>query len=179
MSARTPYPRVFWVANTIEVLERFAYYGIYFGFGIYMASLGYSRSQLGVVQSLFLLLSYVTPVVSGTFADRYGFKKVLIVAYLAWRVLSSFLARRRIPALLQDGAQMVDVRSPAEFAGGHAPGSVNIPLPELDQRMQELDRGRWVIVCCASGTRSALARRKLRGRGFDRVLNAGSWRNLP
>lgn len=103
----------------------------------------------------------------------------LIVAYLAWRVLSSFLARRRIPALLQDGAQMVDVRSPAEFAGGHAPGSVNIPLPELDQRMQELDRGRWVIVCCASGTRSALARRKLRGRGFDRVLNGGSWRNLP
>lgn len=81
----------------------------------------------------------------------------LIVAYLAWRVLSSFLARRRIPALLQDGAQMVDVRSPAEFAGGHASGSVNIPLPELDQRMQELDRGR----------------------GFDRVLNAGSWRNLP
>jgi dipeptide/tripeptide permease len=84
MSGRTPFPKVFWVANTIEVLERFAYYGIYFGFGIYMASLGYSRSQLGVVQTLFLLLSYVTPVVSGTFADRYGFKKVLIVSYLAY-----------------------------------------------------------------------------------------------
>jgi POT family proton-dependent oligopeptide transporter len=84
MSTRTSFPRVFWVANTIEVLERFAYYGIYFGFGIYMASLGYSRSQLGVVQSLFLLISYVTPVVSGSFADRYGFKKVLIVSYLAY-----------------------------------------------------------------------------------------------
>ncbi len=84
MSERTSFPKVFWVANTIEVLERFAYYGIYFGFGIYMASLGYSRSQLGVVQTLFLLLSYVTPVVSGTFADRYGFKKVLIVSYLAY-----------------------------------------------------------------------------------------------
>jgi dipeptide/tripeptide permease len=84
MSARTPFPKVFWVANLIEVLERFAYYGIYFGFGIYMASLGYSRSQLGIVQSLFLLLSYVTPVVSGTFADRFGFKKVLIVSYLAY-----------------------------------------------------------------------------------------------
>ena len=84
MSSRTPFPRVFWVANTIEVLERFAYYGIYFGFGIYMASLGYSRSQLGIVQSLFLLVSYVTPVISGTFADRYGFKKVLIVSYLAY-----------------------------------------------------------------------------------------------
>ncbi|MGE5125255.1 MAG: MFS transporter [Betaproteobacteria bacterium] len=84
MSPRTPFPPVFWVANLVEVLERFAYYGIYFGFGIYMAQLGYSRSQLGVVQSLFLLLSYVTPVVSGTFADRYGFKKVFVVSYLAY-----------------------------------------------------------------------------------------------
>lgn len=75
---------MFWVANTIEVLERFAYYGIYFGFGIYMAHLGYSRTQLGAVQSIFLLLSYFTPVVSGTFADRYGFKRVLIIAYLAY-----------------------------------------------------------------------------------------------
>jgi MFS family permease len=82
--ARTPYPPVFWVANGIEVLERFAYYGIYFGFGIYMASLGYSRAQLGIVQSIFLLLSYGIPVISGTFADRYGFKKVLIVSYLAY-----------------------------------------------------------------------------------------------
>jgi POT family proton-dependent oligopeptide transporter len=81
---RTAFPRVFWVANTVEILERFAYYGIYFGFGIYMESLGYSMGQLGVVQSLFLLLSYMTPVVSGTFADRYGFKRVLIVSYLAY-----------------------------------------------------------------------------------------------
>jgi len=39
---RTSFPRVFWVANTIEILERFAYYGIYMGFGIYMTHLGYS-----------------------------------------------------------------------------------------------------------------------------------------
>ena len=84
IEARTPYPNVFWVANSIEVLERFAYYGIYFGFGIYMASLGYSRAQLGLAQSIFLLLSYGIPVISGTFADRYGFKKVLIVSYLAY-----------------------------------------------------------------------------------------------
>jgi proton-dependent oligopeptide transporter, POT family len=81
---RTPFVPVFWVANGIEVLERFAYYGIYFGFGIYMASLGYTRAQLGIVQSIFLLLSYGVPVISGTFADRFGFKKVLIVAYLAY-----------------------------------------------------------------------------------------------
>ena len=82
--SRTPFPPVFWVANLIEVLERFSYYGIYFGFGIYLTSLGYSRDQLGIIQSLFLLLSYVTPLISGTFADRYGFKKVLIVSYIAY-----------------------------------------------------------------------------------------------
>ncbi len=84
MSQRTSFPGVFWIANIIEVLERFAYYGVYFGFGIYMASLGFSRAQLGAVQSVFLLLSYGIPVISGSFADRYGFKKVLIISYLAY-----------------------------------------------------------------------------------------------
>jgi MFS family permease len=49
-----------------------------------MEYLGFSKGQLGIVQSLFLLFSYVTPIFSGTFADRYGFKKVLIISYLAY-----------------------------------------------------------------------------------------------
>jgi len=81
---RTPFPNVFWVANIIEVLERFAYYGIYIPFGIYMTSLGFSELQLGIVQSLFLFVSYFIPIFSGTFADRFGFKKVLIISYLAY-----------------------------------------------------------------------------------------------
>ena len=84
MANRTSFPPVFWVANLIEVLERFAYYGIYFGFGIYMEHLGYSRGQLGIIQSLFLAVSYTVPIISGTLADRYGFKKILIVSYLAY-----------------------------------------------------------------------------------------------
>jgi len=84
MKKRTPFPFVFWIANSIEVLERFSYYGIYMGFGIYMEYLGYSKGQLGIVQSIFLLFSYATPIFSGTFADRFGFKKVLIISYLAY-----------------------------------------------------------------------------------------------
>jgi len=84
MAKRTPYPRVFWVANGVEVLERFSYYGIYMGFGIYMESLGYSKGQLGIVQGIFLFLSYVVPLFSGSFADRFGFKKVLIISYMAY-----------------------------------------------------------------------------------------------
>jgi proton-dependent oligopeptide transporter, POT family len=84
MKSRTPFPPVFWIANSVEVLERFSYYGIYLGFGIYMEYLGFSKGQLGIVQSLFLLFSYATPIFSGTFADKYGFKKVLIISYLAY-----------------------------------------------------------------------------------------------
>jgi proton-dependent oligopeptide transporter, POT family len=83
-SKRSPFPPVFWIANSIEVLERFAYYGIYFGFGIYMQQLGFSRDRLGIIQSIFLLVSYTVPVLSGSFADRFGFKKMLIVSYLAY-----------------------------------------------------------------------------------------------
>ena len=78
------FPPVFWIANLVEVLERFAYYGIYIPFGVYMAQLGYSRGELGIVQTIFLLLSYVFPIVSGTFADRYGFKPVLVVSCLIY-----------------------------------------------------------------------------------------------
>ncbi len=49
-----------------------------------MEYLGYSKGELGAIQSLFLVFSYVVPVISGTFADRYGFKKVLIISYLAY-----------------------------------------------------------------------------------------------
>ncbi|MGD8306140.1 MAG: MFS transporter [Ignavibacteria bacterium] len=84
MKDRSKFKPVFWVANGIEVLERFAYYGIYMGFGIYLQQLGYSRGDLGIIQSIFLALSYLIPLFSGTFADKYGFKKVLIVSYLAY-----------------------------------------------------------------------------------------------
>lgn len=84
MKKRSSFPPVFWIANGIEVLERFAYYGIYMGFGIYLQQLGYSRGDLGLIQSIFLAFSYLIPLFSGTFADKFGFKKMLIVAYLAY-----------------------------------------------------------------------------------------------
>jgi dipeptide/tripeptide permease len=81
---RTPFPSVFWIANSVEILERFAYYGIYMGFPIYFAALGYKTEQLGIIQGLFLLISYAVPVISGTFADKFGFKKVLLISYIAY-----------------------------------------------------------------------------------------------
>jgi len=87
---RSSFPPVFWVGNIIEILERFGYYGLYMGFQIYATTafasggLGWSASRLGVVQSVFLFLSYSVPVVSGVLADRYGFKKLLMISYLLY-----------------------------------------------------------------------------------------------
>ncbi|MBN1791618.1 MAG: MFS transporter [Bacteroidales bacterium] len=81
---RSPFPPVFWISNSVEILERFAYYGIYMGFPIYFATLGYKTEQLGLIQGLFLFISYTVPVFSGTFADKFGFKKVLLISYLAY-----------------------------------------------------------------------------------------------
>ncbi|MBN1597395.1 MAG: MFS transporter [Bacteroidales bacterium] len=84
MKNRTSFPTVFWVANSVEILERFAYYGIFMTFYAFMDDKGFSREDLGTVQSIFLFVSYFVPVFAGTFADRFGFKKVLIVSYLAY-----------------------------------------------------------------------------------------------
>ena len=87
---RTPFPRVFWVGNVIEILERFAYYGLYMGFQIFATKavvdggLGWGTSRLGVVQSVFLFLSYSVPLISGVLADRYGFKRMLMWSYVLY-----------------------------------------------------------------------------------------------
>jgi hydroxyacylglutathione hydrolase len=73
-------------------------------------------------------------------------------------------------ALGADG-QLVDVREPAEIAGGTLPGAVNIPLGSLPQRVGELDPARPVVLVCRSGNRSGQAGRWLDGRGFREVVN--------
>ena len=74
---------------------------------------------------------------------------------------------------------VVDVRTPGEFSMGHVNGSINIPLDELADRMDELKNipGK-IILCCASGNRSGQAHRYLLQNGFTEIHNGGSWMNL-
>jgi rhodanese-related sulfurtransferase len=80
--------------------------------------------------------------------------------------------------LLSKGALIIDVRSKAEFRGGHIEGALNIPLRNLNTQLNTLDKNRTFILCCASGARSASARSVLRSSGFDSVYNGGSWSRL-
>ena len=99
---------------------------------------------------------------------------VLVTWYLKRPDITPELARQ----LLAEGALLVDVRSPSEFSSGHLDGAKNIPVNVLGQRSGELGaKDRPVILYCASGTRSAMAKRTLRAAGFARVHNLGSMGN--
>lgn len=66
---------------------------------------------------------------------------------------------------------LVDVRTPEEFASGHAPGAKNIPLDQLESRLAELDayKDGEIHVICQSGRRSLAASQTLAGKGYDPV----------
>ena len=103
---------------------------------------------------------------------------------LAFFLITWFMKRPDItpPAarklLANEGALLVDVRSPGEFSSGHIDGARNIPVDALNARERELGgKDRPVILYCASGARSAMATRRLRAAGFSRVYNLGSISN--
>ena len=115
---------------------------------------------------------------AGAVMDAYLLPACLVVAFFGWRWIASARGRRAISQLQSTGATIIDVRSPAEFRGGHVEGSLNIPLTELGDATLNVGPEAWLIVCCASGTRSAIAKRILRRRGFGNVVNGGSWSNV-
>ncbi len=106
----------------------------------------------------------------------------LAIAFAALFVIKHILLFLRggislenLNALKTRGALVVDVRTSGEFAQRSAPGSLNIPLDQLLRRMDELDRSKPIILCCASGSRSANALRFLQQAGYTDVHNAGPW----
>lgn len=75
-----------------------------------------------------------------------------------------------------NGAMILDVREPGEHHAGAIPGAVNIPLGQLRERLEELPRGRQILVTCAVGQRAYYAVRVLRQHGFQAKLLPGGYR---
>jgi rhodanese-related sulfurtransferase len=71
--------------------------------------------------------------------------------------------------------QLIDVRSPSEYATGHIPGAVNIPLEQIESRMLDLNRGDSIVLICQSGKRARIVAGLLDQCGKDlRVLEGGT-----
>jgi phage shock protein E len=99
---------------------------------------------------------------------------VLVIGLGAGIILWMRAASTEAHDMIAQGGVLLDVRSPEEFAAGHLPGAVNIPVGEVRARVAELGpRSRPVVTYCRSGGRSARAAATLRELGFEKVLNLG------
>jgi dipeptide/tripeptide permease len=86
-SGRRGFPATFWVANVMELFERAAYYGMNSVLAVYLAGrveeggLGFSEQSVGFLQSIVYAATYVLPILGGALADRYGYRRMLLVAF--------------------------------------------------------------------------------------------------
>ncbi len=69
------------------------------------------------------------------------------------------------------GMVLLDVRTNNEYAQGHIPGAVHIPLSEIGDKVKKLKKDKDIVVFCASGNRSIWAIKRLMGMGFKNLYN--------
>lgn len=81
------FSRTFWISNTMELFERWAWYGLFMVLALYLTkstdegALGFSQEQKGSMMGIVTAILYFLPLITGTLADRFGYKKTLILAY--------------------------------------------------------------------------------------------------
>ena len=89
------FPKTFWVANVIELFERWAWYGFFMLFANYLTSssdaggLEFSNSQKGMLMGVGTGILYFLPILTGAIADRYGYKKILYLSFTIY--ISAFI----------------------------------------------------------------------------------------
>jgi dipeptide/tripeptide permease len=82
------FPRAFWVANTMELFERWAWYGLFAVLALYLTNstddgaLGFTQIQKGSIMGTVTMILYLLPLITGALADRIGYKKILIIAFI-------------------------------------------------------------------------------------------------
>src|SRR6056297_1890167 len=81
------FPRTFWAANTMELFERWAWYGLFLVLALYLTkskevgALGFSQEQKGNIMGIVSAILYFLPVITGSIADKLGYKKVLLLSF--------------------------------------------------------------------------------------------------
>ena len=102
---------------------------------------------------------------------------ILVVGALFLWKQRGLASAEQVGAYLRQGAKVIDVRNPEEFASGHLPGAWNIPLPELRAAISRHapDKRQPLLLHCLSGVRSGMGKRTLEAMGYTQVLNLGSY----
>lgn len=84
----------------------------------------------------------------------------------------------QVESFLSEGAKIIDVRTEAEFAGGHSEGAINIPLDIVRQNVDRIKKMKAkIVLVCRSGGRAGQAMAILNSSGIE-CVNAGAWQNV-
>jgi dipeptide/tripeptide permease len=87
------YPVTFWVGNTMELFERWAWYGFYIVFALYLTNstdtgaLGFSQTQKGLLMGIGTGFLYLVPILTGALSDRIGYRRTLYIAYTIYTLV--------------------------------------------------------------------------------------------
>lgn len=89
--------------------------------------------------------------------------------------------KEEIAKLIQEGALIIDVRTPQEYSQGHYPNAINIPHTVIGEHLESLKeyKDKPIIVYCRTGRRSGIAKKILEEAGFKKVYNAGGLKDMP
>lgn len=92
MASPKPFPRVFWIALLLELLERMAFYGVYINLAVYLTgTVGLSDVENGSLLGIFALVRSWVPVGTGVLADRIGFKRSLAISFALYALAYALL----------------------------------------------------------------------------------------
>ncbi|MGL4956338.1 MAG: MFS transporter [Bacteroidales bacterium] len=109
------FTRAFWVANSVELLERLAYYAVFIVITIYLSNVwGFTDIEAGIISGVFSAMLYLLPTFVGAYADKIGFRAGIILAFSLLTL--GYLGLGVLPTLLQ-GAGLVSYGMTTEYSG--------------------------------------------------------------
>ncbi len=83
-----------------------------------------------------------------------------------------------VKKILNEGGQLIDVRSPVEFGQGALNGAVNMPIDRFQQLKDDIDTAKPILLYCRTGARSEMVKKYLEQLGFDQVHNIGGYQQF-
>lgn len=170
--ASQKFPKAFWVANAVELLERAAYYGVFIVITLYLSRiLGFNDFQAAILAGSFSAGLYLLPTFAGAVADKIGFKKSLLIAFSLLSV--GYLAMGVLPTMLQS-AGLVEYTKTTQFSGLRESGFKWIIVPIMLVIMV----GGSFIKSCITGTVARETTQETRAQGYSifyMMVNIGAF----
>lgn len=113
--------------------------------------------------------------------QNFKFILIIITAIAMFTIFKNIFAstdNSQLVEAVNNGAFLVDVRTPAEFSSGSVKGAVNIPLDKVQSQIAQFKNKKNIVVFCKSGNRSGQAKSILEQNGVEHVINGGTWQNV-